>query len=478
MMHGLFRILLAPAAAWLLAATACFAAAPSVPDEQLEPLTSAYLRVVKPGDEAELHRELFGTVLRRVSRSYAREVDMPALLAAAMKTLEPLAPHSGEPGEVFKKAINAGLATLDPHSRYLDPMAASLQRGSITGRFGGLGLQVDMADGLVRVVTAMPGTPAARAGLQSGDLIVRFDDQPVQGMTLTQAVFRMRGEPGTPIELLIRRGGEQEDEFRVSLVRELIGRETVRWSREGDVLVLRLASFTGLTWPAMGKAISEAAAAGHPRAIVLDLRGNTGGLFRQALITADAFLGKGEIVSLQGRAASSRRTWRADANEQLTGAPMVVLIDGRSASASELVAAALQENGRAVVMGQRSFGKGSVQSMISLGDDKGMLRLTTGLYYGPSGRSVQRTGVNPDIELVPAQVPAARSRRREADRANGLPGTDEPLPPKARVEETRCAPSRKDLDLGLACALAFIQAGGIDEFVVAVETGEPDEREP
>jgi carboxyl-terminal processing protease len=349
-------------------------------------------------------------------------------------------------------------------------MTASLQRGSITGRFGGLGLQVDMVEGLVRVVAPMPGSPAERAGLQSGDLIVRFDDQPVQGMTLTQAVFRMRGEPGTPIELMIRRGAE-EDLLRVSLVRELIGREPVRWSREGDVVVLRVASFTGMVSPALGRAISAASAAGAPRAIVLDLRGNTGGLFRQALITADTFLGKGEIVSLRGRTGANRRTWRADVDEQFAGVPMVVLIDGRSASAAELVAAALQENGRATVMGQRSFGKGSVQSMISLGDGKGMLRLTTGLYYGPSGRSVQRTGVGPDIELVPAQEPGARGRRREADRANAMAGADEPLPPRARVEESRCAPARKDLDPGIACALALIEAGGIDGFMVALEPG-------
>jgi carboxyl-terminal processing protease len=470
-MNPLPPFLRACAAAWLLAASGVLFAAQSVTDELLAPLESAYLRAVKSGEQAELHRELFGTVLRRVHRGYAREVDVPVLIAAALKMLEPLPPGSGEPAEVFRKAINAALATLDPHSRYLDPIAASLQRSGITGRFGGLGLQVDMVDGLVRVVALMPGTPAERAGLQSGDLIVRFNDQPVQGMTLAEAVFRMRGKPGTPIELMIRRGGN-EDAFRVSLVRELIGSEPVRWSKEGDVLVLRLASFSGLVSSTLGRAITDAAAAGIPRAVVLDLRGNRGGLFRQALITADAFLGNGDIVSLRGRSADDRRTWRADVNEQFAGVPMVVLIDGRSASAAELVAAALQENGRATVMGQRSFGKGSVQSMIPLGDEKGMLRLTTGLYYGPSGRSVQRTGVGPDIELLPAREAGARAPRREADRANGLPGADEPAPPQARIEEARCAVARKNLDPGLACALAFIEAGGLDGFLVALQPAE------
>jgi carboxyl-terminal processing protease len=267
---------------------------------------------------------------------------------------------------------------------------------------------------------------------------------------------------------MIRRGGH-EDLLAVSLVRELIRREPVRWSMENEVLVLRLASFPGSVSAALEKAIADATAEATPRAIVLDLRGNGGGLLRQAVTTADAFLGEGEIVSLRGRTAANRRSWHADSNEQLAGVPMVVLIDGRTASAAELVAAALQENGRATIMGQRSFGKGSVQSMLALGEGKGALRLTTALDHGPSGRSVQRTGVGPDIELVPAQGARAGSRRREADRARSLPGTDEPLPPRARVEESRCAPARKDLDPALACALAFIEAGASDTFLAAFE---------
>ena len=469
-MTHLLRILGAPAAAWLLVAgSASFAASPPVTEELLAPLTSAYLRAVKPGEQAELHRELFETVLQRVHRSHARDVDVPVLIAEALKTIEPLEPQSGEPAEVFRKAINAALAVLDPHSRYLDPRAQGNQRSDITGAFGGLGLQVDMLDGLVRVVAPMPGTPAARAGLQSGDLIVRFDDQPVQGMALADAVSLMRGEPGTPIALLIRRAGHGE-EFRVSLVRETIRTQAVRWSMEGEVLVLRLASFTGPASAAMEKAIADATAVRQPRGVVLDMRGNGGGLFRQAVLTADAFLGEGEIVSLRGRTAANRRSWQADSVELLAGVPMVVLIDGRSASATELVAAALQENGRATVMGQRSFGKGSIQSIVSLGPDKGALRLTTALYHGPSGRSVQRTGVGPDIELVAATGNATGIRRREADQSQALPGADEPLPPKARVEQSRCAAAPANADPALACALAFLDAGGIDAFLVALES--------
>jgi carboxyl-terminal processing protease len=467
------RILRAPiAAAWLLVCGgASLADSRPLTDELLAPLTSAYMRAVKPGEQAEFHRELFVTVLRRVERSYARQVDVLGLKAAALKTIEPLEPRSGDPAEVFKKAINAALASLDPHSRYLDPRAHSEQRSAITGSFGGLGLQVEMVDGLVRVVAPIPDTPAARAGLQSGDFIVSFDDQPVQGMTLADAISRMRGEPGTPITLVIRRSGH--DEFTVSLVRDTIRRQPVRWSMEGEVLVLRLAGFTGSVSAEMGQAITDATAATSPRAVVLDLRGNGGGLVRQAVMTADAFLAQGEIVSLRGRTAANQRSWQADAVEHLPGVPMVVLIDGRTASAAELVAAALQDNGRATLMGQRTFGKGSIQSILPLGEGKGALRLTTALYHSPSGRSVQRTGVGPDIELLPDAGARLRAWRREADRARALPGADEPPPPRARVEQSRCAATRKDLDPGLACALAFLDAAGVESFIASLEPSGP-----
>ena len=471
-MTRLRRALLPVAAIWLLVASgASLAASPPVTDELLAPLTSAYVRAVKPGEQADLHRDLFDTVLRRVHRSHAQEVDVPGLVAAALKVIEPLDPQSGEPAEVFRKAINAALNLLDPHSRYLDARAQSTERSAMTGSFGGLGLEVDMVDGLVRVVAPMAGTPAARAGLQSGDLIVRFDDQPVLGMALTDAILKMRGQPGTSIELMIRRAG-REDEFAVSLVRETIRTEALRWSMEGDVLVLRLASFTSSVAATLDKAIADATARVTPRAVILDMRGNRGGLLNQAVITADAFLRQGEIASLRGRTAGNKRSWQADPAELLPGVPMLILIDGRSASAAELVAAALQENGRATVMGQRSFGKGSVQALLSLGADKGALRLTTAVYHGPSGRTVQRTGVGPDIELVAAPVTTTGGMRREADRTQALPGADEPLPPKARVEQSRCAPRQKQADPGLACALAFLEAGGIETFLVALEPAE------
>ena len=460
--------LLTLAAAWLLAASGATLAA-AVPDDPLAPLTAAYVRAVKPGEQADAYRELFGTVLQRVQRNYAQEVELPPMIAAALKAIEPLKPGSGEPVAVFKTAINAALAALDPHSNYLDPREQLEQRSSLSGGFGGLGIEVEMVDGLVRVITSMDDTPAARAGLRSGDLIVRFDDQAVRGMTLADAISRMRGQPGTTINLVIRRPG-RDDEFSVSLVRETIRTQAVRWSMEDDVLVLRLASFTGSLGTMIEKAISSATATYTPRGVILDMRGNPGGLLNQAIIAADIFLSQGEIVSLRGRTAGNRRSWKADPAEQLAGLPMVVLINGGSASAAELVAAALQENGRATVMGQRSYGKGSVQTMISLGSEKGELRLTTALYYGPSGRTVQRTGVGPDIELVAAPVdPAGRSSRREADRAHALPGADEPAPPKVRVEQSRCAPPKSGGDQALACALAFLKAGEIETFLATLD---------
>ena len=477
-MTRLLPLLCTSTAAWLLAAGhASYAAAPSVTEEMLAPLTSAYMGAVKPGEEAELHRNLFEEVLQRVERTYAREVDVPELVAAALKAVEPLAPQSGEPSDVFRKTINAALATLDPHSRYLDPRTQTFQRSVLTGSFGGVGLQVEMVEGLVRVLTPMPGTPAARAGLQSGDLILGFDDQPVQGMTLADAIFRMRGEPGSPITLKIRREGEA-DEFSVSLVREIIRTQVLTWSMEGEVLVLRLARFTGSAPAALQQAIAEATALRQPRGIVLDMRGNGGGLFRPAVTLADAFLSEGEIVSLRGRTASNQRRWHADAAEYLAGVPMVVLIDGRSASAAELVAAALQENGRAIVMGERSYGKGSLQSIVPLGADKGALRLTTALYHGPSGRTVQRTGVGPDIELVAVAGNSAGAGRREADRAEALPGADEPLPPKARVEPARCAPAQANADPALACALAFLASGKMEAFLAALQPAAPASAPP
>ncbi|MET0543585.1 MAG: S41 family peptidase [Variovorax sp.] len=463
-----FRTLRAFAAgSLLLAGAAALAASPTSGDDSLASLQSAYGRAVTPGEHADLYRELLANVLKRVQRSYATEVDLSALAAAALNLVEPLAPGTGNPAQVFSKAMNAALATLDPYSRYLDARAYGNERGDSNGRFGGLGLEVESSLGGVRVVAPISDSPAARAGVRPGDLILRVDDQSLIGMPLADAIARMRGQPGTQVSLTIRRTGLDND-ISVSLTRDTIRRQALRWNMEGDVLVLRVGTFSGSVAAALQQAIADATASQAPRGVVLDLRGNPGGLLREAVMTADTFLSEGEIVSLRGRTAANQRTWHADAAELLAGVRLVVLIDRRSASASELVAAALQENGRATVMGERSFGKGTVQSTYALGEEtKGALKLTTSFYHGPSGRSVHKTGVAPDIELVNSVQ--RQGARGEEDRHAAPPATGQSQLPKVRVEQDRCAPANKAAtDPALSCALAYLHAGDRELFLARV----------
>jgi carboxyl-terminal processing protease len=439
----------------LFAGSVSFAASPPAvtDDDAIAALQSAYLRSVQPGEQAQLYQDLFATILHRVKRSHATEVDVPALTAVALKTIEPLPPGAGDPGEVFRKSIREALLTLDPYSRYIDPRAQSNDRGESSGNFGGLGLEVESGEGVVRVVSPMPGSPAARAGVEAGDLILRVDDQPLAGVPLADAIARMRGQPGTPVSLTIQRTGAA-DAFTVSVVRETIRRVPLSWTMQGDVLVLRLAAFSVDVSESLARAIDEATATQQPRAVVLDMRGNPGGLLREAVKIADTFLAQGEIVSLHGNSPGRTRAWQADAAEMLAGVPMVVLIDGRSASASELVADALRQNGRATVMGQRSFGKGSVQTTFSLGENKGALKLTTAIYYGPSGETLHHIGLGPDIELiVPVKSDAARTTPTPAI-----------APPKARVDPVRCK-ALKQRDPALSCAVDYLLAGSVERFV-------------
>lgn len=449
-MRRLLPAFRAGAAAGLLLATgAAFANAPS---PALASLQSAYAAAAEPGPQADLYRDLFATVLERVQRSYATEADVDALAAAATQVVQARAPGSAPPRELFVEAINTALRGLDPYTRYLDPHAHGEARDAARGSFGGVGIEVAPAEGVVRVVASLPGTPAARAGLQSGDLIVRIDDQPLQGMPLDFAISRMRGEPGTAVAVTVRRSGMPED-FTLSLTRDTIRRQAVRWAMEGEVLVLHLSTFTGPVSGALQQAIVEATAAHAPRAVVLDLRGNPGGLLREAVRTADLFLNQGDIVTVRSRAPGQQRTWKADATEVLAGLPMAVLIDRRSASASELVAAALQDNARATVLGQRSFGKGTVQTTFALGDEAmGALKMTSSYYHRPAGPTVQKTGVAPDIELA---APAPQ----EAGHAEAAAAA------AARVDPAGCTAVYKAADPMLACAVGYLQAGDLAGFM-------------
>lgn len=450
------------ASALLFAASAALAQSPVAADDALASLQSAYAGAVAPGTQADLYRELIATVVERVKRSYATEVDLGAFTAAARKALDAPARAGAEPAEAFTRAINAALHELDPYSRYIDARTQDHERDLMRGSFVGVGVQVEGAGEAVRVVAPMPGTPAARAGLQAGDLIVRVDEQPLRGVPLADAIARMRGEPGTAVSVTIRRNGVA-DEFTVSLTRETIRRQAVLWSMEGKVLVLRVNAFgTGVS-AALRQAIADAGAADTPQALVVDLRGNPGGLLHEAIRVADTFLGAGEIVSLRGRTPGNQRSWQADPAELLAGVPMVVLVDRRSASASELVAAALQDNSRAKVMGHRSYGKGTVQTTYSLGEEvRGALKLTSAFYHRPSGASVQRTGVGPDIELLPAPA------------WEGAGGSEAAGPvPQARVEQAACGAVVKAPDPGLACALAYLQAGSVEHFVARLAGPRP-----
>ena len=463
-MQPMARLLRSRAVAPLLLAAAVAWAAPPViaADDPIARLQSDYMRAVQPGAQAETHRALLADVLRRVQRSHSTEADLATLAAAASQVLARLPAGSGEPAEVFRKAMDAALRTLDPYSRYFDERAHAQQRADAEGRFVGLGIEVESADGFVRIVAPMPGGPADRAGLRAGDLIVQVDGQPLQGVALAEAITRMRGEAGTQVALTVRRAGS--DAFDLSLTRDTIQRPLLRWRMEGDTLVLRLSSFIGPASAALTDAVAQASAAHAPRGVVLDLRGNPGGLLREAIRVADAFLAEGEIASMRGRTPATQRTWWADPAQLLAGVPLVVLVDRRSASASELVAAALQSHGRAAVLGQRSFGKGTVQTTYGLGEGQGAVKLTTAIYYGPSGHTVNRSGVTPDVELVAAPAdnllhPGTRPATADAAEA-----------PRLRVTQSRCAAGALPTtaaDAGLACALAYLRAGNANAFAKA-----------
>lgn len=414
-------------------------------DEAIASMQAAYARAAKPGAEADNHRELFTPLFQRVQRSYAVDVDVDALADAANAAIADIPDATGDAAATFSKAVQAALRKLDPYSRYIDMRSYANERSESSGAFGGVGLQLEGRDAGVRIVAVTPEGPAARAGIKAEDLIVRLDDFALAGVPLSEAVGRMRGAPGTPITLTVRREGSAQ-EITVSVVREEIKRQLLRASMEGDTLVLRLSTFTGPVTAELERAIAQATAKGKPRSVVLDLRGNTGGLLLEAIKTADLFLSEGVIVSLKGRTPWNQRTWNAEAPQVLAGLPMVVLVDARSASASELVAAALQENGRATVMGEKSYGKGTVQSTYPLGDGKGALKITTAHYYGPLGHSLNKTGLVPDIEFA-------------GKASDGVANA------KLRIEQARCGAGHSDA--GVGCAVSFLASGGIDAFASA-----------
>ena len=354
---------------------------------------------------AEVYRQLdlFGDIFERVRAQYVEET---------------------EPAELIEAAINGMLTSLDPHSGYLPPKEFDDMQVQTRGQFGGLGIEVTQEDGWVKVVAPMDDTPADRAGVQAGDFITHVDGESTLGLTLDQAVEKMRGPVGSEIVITVVREGVEEP-FDISIIRDTIKLTAVRARLEGSTVVLRITTFNDQTYANLSdglrRTVEEAGGLEKVNGIVIDLRNNPGGLLSQAIEVADAFLERGEIVSTRGRSPEDGERFNARPGDLTDGKPVVVLINGGSASASEIVAGALKDHRRAVVIGTQSFGKGSVQSVIPLRNE-GAMRLTTSRYYTPSGRSIQALGVAPDIIVdQPPRVEATeaegeeRPNRSEAD---------------------------------------------------------------
>ena len=370
------------------------------------------------GDAAtsETYRQLnlFGDVFERVRADYVEEVSDKELIEAA---------------------INGMLTSLDPHSSYLNPERFQEMQVQTKGEFGGLGIEVTMENGLVRVVSPIDDTPAFDAGIKAGDYITRLDGEQVLGMTLSEAVDRMRGPVGSDIALTIRRK-DVKDPIEVTITRAVIKILSVRTRTEGSVIYLRVTSFNENTEREVKRQFAkrETEIDGDFTGVVLDLRNNPGGLLDQAVAVSDLFIEKGKIVSTRGRRSDSIQRFNARAGDIGKGRPVVVLINGGSASASEIVAGALQDHRRALVLGTKSFGKGSVQTIIPLAG-RGAIRLTTARYYTPSGRSIQAKGIEPDIRVPQAKVETVdkgrgrdeaslRNRLKSEDELNGNTGAE------------------------------------------------------
>lgn len=312
--------------------------------------------------------------------------------------------------ELIENSIRGMLSGLDPHSAYLDPEAFKELSISTSGEFGGLGIQVQMDNGFVRVVSPIDDTPAKRAGIESGDLIIRINDKPVKGMTLTDAVKIMRGKPGTKINLTLLREGE-DGPIKVTIERAIIEVKSVKSHMLGDGYgYIRISHFSSQTGDSLRKQIKKlkAKADGSLKGLVLDLRNNPGGVLNAAVSVSDAFLNKGTIVSMRGRAPNTDQAFQAKTGDILDNHPLVVLVNGGSASASEIVAGALKDNNRAIIMGRRTFGKGSVQTILPM-ENGAAIKLTTARYYTPSGDSIQARGIKPDVVVQNVKVTPEKS---------------------------------------------------------------------
>tara|TARA_B100001121_G_C18656349_1_gene606619 strand:- start:127 stop:1410 length:1284 start_codon:yes stop_codon:yes gene_type:complete len=367
-------------------------------------LTLIYLAFIPKlfSDDSDVYKQLnlFGEVYERVRSEYVEKVSDKDLIEAA---------------------INGMLQSLDPHSSYLNADSFTEMKIQTKGEFGGLGIEVTMENGLVKVVSPIDDTPAAKAGVQSGDYISHIDEEPVMGLTLSEAVDKMRGPINTELKITIIREGK--DAFDLNLKRAIIKVTSIKAKKEEDVAYLRITSFTQKTFKNLVKEYKKLSLEmnGNLKGLVLDLRNNPGGLLDQAVSVSDAFLDRGEIVSTRGRDNKGEQRYNASKGDITNGLPIVVLINGGSASASEIVAGALQDHKRGILMGTQTFGKGSVQTIIPV-TSKGAVRLTTARYFTPSGNSIQAKGISPDIYVPQSKLEVIENNnsRREADLRGAL----------------------------------------------------------
>ena len=397
--------------------------------------------------------DLFGDIFERIRAQYVEEVDE---------------------GDLIEAAINGMLTSLDPHSSYLSPDDANDMRVQTRGEFGGLGIEVTQEEGFVKVVSPIDGTPADEAGMEAGDFITHVDGESILGLALDEAVEMMRGPVGSEIIITVVREGEGEP-FDVSIVRDTIKLTAVRARSEGQTVVLRVTTFNDQTTPnleaKLAEEVEKLGGMDNVNGFVIDLRNNPGGLLTQAIRVSDAFLEKGEIVSTRGRDPADGDRFNATPGDLAMGKPVVVLINGGSASASEIVAGALQDHRRAIVVGTKSFGKGSVQTVMPLRSN-GAMRLTTARYYTPSGRSIQALGVSPDIIVEqPRRQPEAedeegeesisRQRRSESDLRGSLNNDslseDEIRQIEADREKAETAAKLREDDYQLAYAIDILK---------------------
>jgi len=365
------------------------------------------------GDVAYHALTLFGNVYERVRQDYVEPV---------------------KDQQLMENALDGMLSGLDPHSSYMNPKQWADMQITTKGEFGGLGLEVTSDNGLIKVVSPIDDTPAARAGMKSGDLVLSLDHKSVEGLSLNDAVDKMRGAPGTDIMLTIKR--EHIDKpIDVKLTREIVHLQVVKSAQYGDLGYIRLSSFNEESDPKLREAIGKLKdqTHGNLQGVILDLRNNPGGLLDQAVDICEDFITDGEIVSTRARHSDESQRWDAKGTDLIDGLPLVVLINGGSASASEIVAGALQDHRRAVILGSRSFGKGSVQTVIPLGND-GAMRLTTARYFTPSGRSIQGLGIAPDVEVAEShddEVHFLPDREADLNHALKNEGSSEPTKPPA-----------------------------------------------